>query len=202
MNNIEIKLLTKKDILNYADKIALMRIENFKEFPYLYQGNLEYEKKYLKTYLENPQAILIAGFCGKDIIAISTGLPVMNNSELLQNIKTLFEANNLNLSEYYYFAETIINFSYRGRGLYSKIISLREQAAIARGYNNGCFVTVIRENKHPLKPANYKSPEPIFEHCGYQKSSIIFTYSWPTLQMDGSVKEQKNPLVFWFKKLQ
>ena len=37
---IELKLLTKESIIPHIDSIAQMRIQNFKEFPYLYQGNL------------------------------------------------------------------------------------------------------------------------------------------------------------------
>lgn len=201
-NEVKFKLLTGSSIIPFVDKIAQFRMENFREFPYLYASDVEFEKKYLEIYQKEEKAILIIGIDQQDeIIAISTGMPVTNNADLLSVASEMFKKNNLNPDDYFYIAETIISAPYRSKGLYSKIVAMREQAALDLGYSKVCFITVIREPHHPQQPAHYQSPETIFNHCGYKKSSIIIHYTWPTIQPDNTVSDQKHALVFWFKSL-
>ncbi len=45
------QVLQKEELAACIDDLADLRISVFREYPYLYDGNLEYEKKYLKQYL-------------------------------------------------------------------------------------------------------------------------------------------------------
>jgi hypothetical protein len=47
-----IKSFKGNAILPYLDDVALLRIEIFCDYPYLYEGDMEYESNYLKTYAE------------------------------------------------------------------------------------------------------------------------------------------------------
>lgn len=200
-NEITFKLLKGREIPPYIDEVAKFRMQNFKEFPYLYAGDDAYEKEYLQSYVNDPKAILLTGFnANNEIIAISTGIPVISNADLLAVAKDLFIANHLNPAHYFYIGETIIHASYRNKGLYSKIVALREQAARDLGFDNICFLSVVREANHPQQPANYRSPEAIFNHCGYKKSNMIIHYHWPTIQADNTIVNQEHALTFWLKK--
>ena len=53
IEQINFLLLKDKEIASYRDEIAKLRIEIFRDFPYLYDGDFEYEKKYLKVYEES-----------------------------------------------------------------------------------------------------------------------------------------------------
>jgi len=50
MPNTDIHCLKGKEILPYLSELARLRIEIFKEYPYLYEGDLAYEEQYLHTY--------------------------------------------------------------------------------------------------------------------------------------------------------
>ena len=39
------------EIRDYFEDLTQLRMTVFKEFPYLYEGSLEYELEYLETYL-------------------------------------------------------------------------------------------------------------------------------------------------------
>jgi hypothetical protein len=50
--SIQIKILTGHDaeLAARMNDVARLRITVFREFPYLYDGNFDYEKKYLASY--------------------------------------------------------------------------------------------------------------------------------------------------------
>ena len=53
-------------LAGYLDDVARLRMEVFREFPYLYDGTLEYERNYLKKYVRCAQAVVVVAFadCG------------------------------------------------------------------------------------------------------------------------------------------
>ena len=44
------------------DDVARLRIAVFRDWPYLYDGSLEYEREYLTTYRDSPGALLVGAF--------------------------------------------------------------------------------------------------------------------------------------------
>jgi len=46
----------QQDILPLIPKLAELRIKVFHDFPYLYEGSLDYEKNYLKIYTESSRS--------------------------------------------------------------------------------------------------------------------------------------------------
>ena len=59
--NVNFVLQTKpasKCVDNF-DELADLRIQIFKEFPYLYDGDIQYEKKYMGRYLDSKSAVFI-----------------------------------------------------------------------------------------------------------------------------------------------
>lgn len=50
MGTIEFQELRGPDALSHLEQIAKLRIEVFSEWPYIYDGDFEYETTYLKTY--------------------------------------------------------------------------------------------------------------------------------------------------------
>lgn len=58
---LEIKTLTgqEPELATHIADLARLRIEIFREFPYLYDGDRDYEQKYLATYLNCPQSVVV-----------------------------------------------------------------------------------------------------------------------------------------------
>ena len=46
---LDVKSVTGENILGVLDDLARLRISVFHDWPYLYDGTLEYEEKYLKS---------------------------------------------------------------------------------------------------------------------------------------------------------
>ena len=60
----------------FIHELARLRIEVFREFPYLYDGSADYEQTYLRTYLDVPESVIVIAFDGDRVIGASTGLPM------------------------------------------------------------------------------------------------------------------------------
>ncbi|MEK9766417.1 MAG: GNAT family N-acetyltransferase, partial [Thalassolituus sp.] len=56
------------DIATFLDDIAALRIQVFREFPYLYEGTAEYEKNYLQTYLDCPDSVAVLAWDDERLI--------------------------------------------------------------------------------------------------------------------------------------
>ena len=50
------------DTSSLLDNLAALRIEVFRDFPYLYEGSTEYEKEYLKTYSLSTDSMIFTVF--------------------------------------------------------------------------------------------------------------------------------------------
>jgi len=71
--------IIKPDRLSfYLKEIASFRIKYFREYPYLYEGTFDYEKKYIAGFTKDPKALLAIIKKDNEIIAVSTALPLVN----------------------------------------------------------------------------------------------------------------------------
>ena len=48
---LDVKSITGEEIHSILPDLARLRIIVFRDWPYLYDGTLEYEEKYLKTFM-------------------------------------------------------------------------------------------------------------------------------------------------------
>src|SRR5690606_23143734 len=65
-------------------EVARLRIEVFRDFPYLYDGDLGYEEEYLRTYVQSPRSVIVLARDGDRIVGASTAIPLADESEELQ----------------------------------------------------------------------------------------------------------------------
>lgn len=197
-NGFSLIIATGKDIRHFLESIARFRVVYFKEYPYLYAGNVDYEKKYLGPYTEHPHnfALIIKNAAGK-VSGISTAITLSPEAELTSLLK--HHLTHLDPKESLYFAETILKPDCREQGLYRKICETREGRARFLGYKKVCFLTVERDPHDPKKPAGYQSPYEMFSHLGYQKTDQLIPFHWPTV-LD-STKDASHMMRFWEKKL-
>lgn len=190
-----------QDILPYVKEVAAMRIEGFRDFPYLYEGTSAYEEKYLEGYAKEPRAMLIRVLDGDRLAAVATATPLASSADIVLEAPERFKALGHDPASFYYYAEILVKKAYRGRGIAEMVYRERERRAREWGYRNLCLAVVVRPDNHPLRPKEYKSPERIWVRDGFTKTPIEITYEWPTIQADGTVEERENPMVFWMKRL-
>jgi len=195
---IRIEPLTPDEgLVDHIGQIAQLRIAVFREWPYLYDGDLDYERNYLSRYVASPGAICVAAFDGGDMIGASTGMPLDDEHDA---IKAPFAAGGFDLGCIYYCAESVLLPAYRGQGLYRQFFEGRENHALRLGgFDTVAFCGVIRPADHPLRPANDRPLDDIWRHFGYApRDDLVCHFSWKDIDQDESTEK---PMRFWLKPL-
>ncbi len=193
---MEIQVLTGKQIVPYTPQLAQLRIDLFRSYPYLYEGDMAYEKSYLQTYTDCAHSTLIIVLDHSQVVGASTAIPLEYETEAC--IKPFLD-NNLNPKEVFYFGESLLLPEYRGQHIYQHFFKHRELAALSYGSKMAAFCAVERASNDPRKPEGYKELTPVWQHFGYQKQAKLCAYfEWKEL---GETEETAKPLIFWTKLL-
>ncbi len=182
--------------LQYLDDLAKLRIEVFRDFPYLYDGNMEYEHSYLETYIQTPDSVLVIAFDGNKIVGASTALPMEHETP---NVQQPFLENGYDLSTIFYFGESVLKKNYRGQGVGVEFFKQRE--AHARQLNRFEWLTfcgVVRPEDHPLRPKDYQPLDEFWKKRGFEPTNMVCYMEWKDLN---EAAESAKPLRFWRKRL-
>lgn len=184
-------------MIPYIPDLARLRIRVFREFPYLYEGTETYENKYLRTYSESAEAIVILALDENRIIGASTGVPMAHENDAF---KKPFIDGGYDPEKIFYCGESVLLPAYRGRGIYKQFIHRREDYARSlKRFEYCCFCAVQRADDHPLKPADYEPLDKIWGHYGYHKTpELVANFRWKDIDQP---EETEKPMVFWIKKL-
>ena len=136
--DIRIERCSGAALAQYIPELARLRIEVFRDFPYLYDGNYDYEEKYLQTYIDTPDSVIVLAFDGDKVVGASTALPMRYETD---ELKKPFLENNYNLDDVFYCSESVLNKAYRGLGLGVQFFEQRE----AHAEDLGGFKTVLAD---------------------------------------------------------
>lgn len=192
---IEVRRLQGPELAQSINALADLRMRVFRDFPYLYDGSAEYEKIYLKTYLQSPRCVMIAAYHGDKIVGASSALPLLDENDYIQ--KPFVEAG-MNLSKIFYFGESVLLKDYRGFGIGNQFFDAREDIAMSYGvYDKTCFCAVQRPENHPLRPEGFRPLDAFWEKRGYRKHlDLQAEFSWKEI---GASEESPQKMVYWMK---
>ncbi|HEY4055937.1 MAG TPA: GNAT family N-acetyltransferase [Kofleriaceae bacterium] len=178
------------------DVLAELRIRVFREFPYLYEGSLEYEAKYLGAYAESPKSLVVIARDGERIVGAATAMPLAVHTD---NVMPALIAAGYAPDRVYYFGESVLDADYRGRGIGHAFLDEREAVARELGYATAAFCAVERPADHPARPAGYRSLHELWTKHGFrQRPEIVTTFEWKDL---GDAEETPKKMIFWTKEL-
>jgi GNAT superfamily N-acetyltransferase len=178
------------------DDVARLRITVFRDWPYLYDGDLAYERQYLQSYRNSPRAIVVAAFDGDRLVGAATGAPLTDHAE---SFGAAFADSGLDLSKIFYCAESVLLPTYRGRGVGNRFFDTRETHARNHGFIKSAFCGVMRPDDHSLRPVDYAPLDPFWRKRGYQPlPGTIAQFSWKDVDQP---KETLKPLQFWIRDL-
>lgn len=193
---ITVRALSGSDLVNALDDVAGLRITVFREWPYLYDGTLAYEREYLASYRDNPGALLMAAYDGDTIIGASTSTMMEDHA---QEFAEPFRSQPIPLTSILYGAESVILPQYRGQGLGHQFIMAREAHARAHNRSHVAFCSVLRAEDHPLKPAVSRNNHGFWRRHGYEPlPGALAEFSWKDV---GDSAESVKQLQFWMRQL-
>jgi len=193
---LEVDILTgPEQIATAIENLAQLRITVFREWPYLYDGTLDYEREYLEKFAASPGSIVVAARDRNRMVGASTGMPLDGEHE---EFVAPFTEHGLDPADIFYCAESVLLAPYRGRGLGHRFFDEREaHARRLGGFRYLTFCGVIRPEDHPLRPADYRPLDAFWRKRGYAPvPGLIGQFPWRDI---GEEEETPKPMQFWMR---
>ena len=78
---LRIETLTGAALAAALDDVARLRIEVFRAWPYLYDGDLAYEREYLQSYRDSAGAVVVGAFDEDRLVGAATGTPLADHAD-------------------------------------------------------------------------------------------------------------------------
>jgi GNAT superfamily N-acetyltransferase len=169
----------------------------FRDWPYLYDGTLEYEEEYLAKFAQAKGAVCVIARDGDLVVGASTAAPMVEHAD---EFGEPFRKAGYDLDKIFYCGESVLLKSHRGHGLGHKFFELREaQAYKLGGFTHSTFCRVVRPDDHPLKPKDYVPLDAFWTKRGYAPvEGLTATYDWKDIDQPD---ETTHVMQFWMKAL-
>jgi GNAT superfamily N-acetyltransferase len=180
MSELHVECRTGADLIGDLPALARLRIRVFREYPYLYEGNAEYEERYLRTYADATDGVMVLVRDGDRVVGASSALPLAAETP---NVIEPFRAHGYAPERIFYYGESVLLPEYRGLGLGRRFFEEREAHARALGrFDIACFCAVERPDDHPRRPQDYRPPDALWTKQGFVKQpQLRTTFSWRDL---------------------
>ena len=193
---LSVQVLSGPGLKAAIPELSRLRVAVFREFPYLYAGDADYEARYLQSYLNTPESLVVLVRDGMAVVGASSALPLRAEQA---ELRAPWEDNGLDVNRVWYLAESVLLPEYRGRGLGVRFFEERERRGRELGYEIASFCAVERAADHPARPAGYVSLDTFWGHRGYVKRpDLVAQLPWQDLDEAG---ESDKRMVFWTKEL-
>ena len=189
------RVLTGEALAAALEDVARLRIRVFRDFPYLYDGDEDYEADYLRAY-QSPGAVVVAAMDGGRVVGAATGAPMADHAA---DFAAAFADRPESLDQIFYCAESVLLRDYRGLGIGHAFFDAREAHARKLGLAFSAFCSVIRPADHPARPGNYRPLDDFWLRRGYAPlPGAVARFSW---RDRGDTAESEKAMQFWIKAL-
>lgn len=193
---VQIKSLTGGALESVVDDLARLRIEVFRAYPYLYDGDLAYERDYLKAYCSSGRSIVVGAYDAGRLVGAATAAPLEDHAA---EFGAPFEARSIDFNTVFYCGESVLLPQYRGQGIGHAFFEAREAHGVALGRTVSAFCAVERGPDHPGRPDGYRPHDVFWTKRGYRRQPDMVTeFAWKDV---GDSVETRKRMVFWMKEL-
>ncbi len=194
---LRVERVAGADIHPWLAALAELRIRVFREWPYLYDGDLAYEADYLAAYGRSAGSVFVLAIAGDRVVGCSTGMPLVDEHE---SFRTPFLEAGFDPREVFYFGESVLDPAWRGHGLGHRFFDEREAHARALGgFRYTTFCAVERDADDLRRPAGHRPLDAFWSARGYRRRPDLRTrFEWREL---GEETASAKPMVYWLRPL-
>ena len=197
MTDIHVRAFIGPSLRTYVHSIAKLRVDVFRDYPFLEEPDLNQETLGLKKYLSSKESIGVLVFDNTTLVGVSLGIPLSLERE---EIRRPFLDHCHDISDYFYFGESALLKHYRNRGIGHHFFDVREaHVKHFKKYKHICFFDPTRPEIDPFKPADYLSLHDFWRKRGYVHYPDLQCHlTWKELHEDHPTEKS---LSFWIKDL-
>ncbi len=166
---IQFEVLKGAQIKSIEQSFANLRIAIFREYPYLYEGDLATEKQYFDMFGGN--TICIIAKDASTVVGVIIGTPLQEIFD--QFLKPLIEAD-ISVEKMFYLADLLVLKSYRGKRIGHSLYELFEkEVQKTEQFTNILIREIFKSPDDPKKPSAYYSLDPFWDKRGFKKMEGI-----------------------------
>jgi GNAT superfamily N-acetyltransferase len=194
---IRVETLARDRIAEALPALAQLRIAVFRDWPYLYDGTLAYEHRYVEKFAAADNAVVVAAYDGATIVGCATASPLLGHADAFADA---FRGADYDPARLFYFGESVLLTSHRGQGIGHAFFDHREaQARKAGHFTHTTFCGVVRPADHPLRPKDYVPLDSFWHKRGYEKlDGVTGSFAWRDIDQSN---ETEKPMQFWIRPL-
>lgn len=194
---ISLESLSGAALLPHLDDVATLRIAVFRDWPYLYEGDVGYEREYLAAYAQSADSVVVLARAGGQVIGASTGIPLAQDSAGFQ---APFLARGIDVARVFYCGESVLLPAWRGRGIGHAFFDAREaHARKLGGFDWTGFAAVDRDDADPRRPTGHRGNEAFWAKRGYvRQPGMTMHLHWNEV----GIGDVLHPLTFWLRPLE
>ncbi|NDK37764.1 GNAT family N-acetyltransferase [Pseudoxanthomonas gei] len=192
-----IALFRGPEIKPWLADVARLRMTVFRDWPYLYEGDADYERDYLAAYARSPHSLFVLAMEDGEVVGASTGLPLADDSAAFQKP---FLDQGIPVQSIFYFGESVVLPAHRGRGIGHAFFDHREGHARSLGrFESTAFCAVDRPADDARRPAGHRGNETFWDKRGYRRrAGMTMQLAW----QEPGRGEVMHPLTFWLRDLE
>jgi len=192
-----VRALSGHAIAPWLESVAQLRMTVFRDWPYLYAGDADYERDYLRTYARSTRSVFVLAFDGDTVVGASTGLPLADEDAAFQ---APFVDQDVAVDRVFYFGESVLLPRWRGHGVGHRFFDLREAHARASGdFDLTAFASVDRAQDDPRRPKGHRDNDVFWHKRGYvRQPGMTMLLRWHEVDTG----EVLHPLTFWTRPLE
>ncbi|MSO81217.1 MAG: GNAT family N-acetyltransferase [Alphaproteobacteria bacterium] len=196
--NVTVEALTGQPLLDALPEVARLRIAVFREWPYLYDGTIAYERRYIDRFPKLSDAVIVAAFADGRLVGSPTGEPLLGQHP---EFVAPFVARGYDAARVFYCGESVLLPGWRGQGVGHDFFDRREAHARALGgLYSIAFCAVVRAADDPRRPANARDLGPFWRRRGYAPvDGRVTSFDWR--EVGGGDEEVTNRTQFWLRPL-
>jgi len=196
-SGLNFSVLAADEVEQALDDLARLRIAVFADWPYLYDGDADYEARYLQHFAASPGAVVVAA---RDVngrmVGAATAAPLSDHAE---EFGAPFARIGLDPDNFFYLAESVLLPAYRGQGAGREFFAMREAAGRAQGFEQAVFASVLRPDDHPARPGDYVALNGFWQRLGYEPyPGLLVEFSW---RDQGERDESVKALQVWGREI-